>query len=540
MLTATVLDRRATTFELVWTAPSNAGATVSGYQIRYAKVPITTTNFDDTTVTTASAYSGSPKAPGDTDGAIVKAYIENGYYFAVTGTDAGGAHVGTFMATAAAVTAHFNTSLLMSPSGTNENFGATMDGSGDVNGDGISDLLVGTYNDTHAYLFFGGTGFSPTAPAVVFSGTNTFFGTEVSQIGDIDHDGIGDIAIADLTGLQIFIFKGRKSWPLTLTDTQADYVISTDSTYANSNFGQSLAALGDFNGDGVDDFAIGAPLFNTRVGQLVVIYGRAGFTSLGLPDTTMTRTLQIGGDPALNRTQLGIAVEGLGHFYSVTTGSTLVVSATGLGTASSTSNNEGRIYAFHGRGPGAAIDASAADNVHVGPVKGAEIGQILSNLGPMVNALPATGVGNTVDTFSVSGASGTGFILSGTSSGGPFVNVFTLYQSGATNAGQILFGGGFSGLDVSVSKIGDSTPDLAIAGAGTGALAIVDGSKVSSLTSPADSTAVAQVRVPMPTGWTGTPAGPRNLIKDINGDNYPDFALGDVFGTVPGRVAVFW
>ncbi len=314
--------------------------------------------------------------------------------------------MGAFMGTTASVTAHFNTSLLMSPSGTNQNFGATMDGSGDVNGDGISDLLVGTYNDTHAYLFFGGTGFSPTTPAVVFTGTNTFFGTEVSQIGDIDHDGIGDIAIADLTGLQVFIYKGRKSWPLTLTDAQADYVISTDSTYANSNFGESLAALGDFNGDGVDDFAIGAPLFNTRVGQLVVIYGRTGFTSLGLPDTTMTRALQIGGDPALNRTQLGIAVEGLGHFYSVTTGTTLIVSATGLGAATSTSNNEGRIYAFHGRGPGVAIDASAADSVQVGPAKGAEIGQVLSNLGPMVNALPATGVGNTIDTFSVSGAWG--------------------------------------------------------------------------------------------------------------------------------------
>src|SRR5580692_9062303 len=51
MLTATVLDRRATTFELVWTAPSNNGAPVNGYQVRYAKVPITTANFDDATVT---------------------------------------------------------------------------------------------------------------------------------------------------------------------------------------------------------------------------------------------------------------------------------------------------------------------------------------------------------------------------------------------------------------------------------------------------------------------------------------------------------
>src|ERR1022692_1799390 len=40
MLTATVLDRRATTFELLWTAPSINGAAVTGYQVRYAKVPI--------------------------------------------------------------------------------------------------------------------------------------------------------------------------------------------------------------------------------------------------------------------------------------------------------------------------------------------------------------------------------------------------------------------------------------------------------------------------------------------------------------------
>src|ERR1700690_487908 len=80
MLTGRVLDRRTTLFELVWTAPSNNGAAVSGYQVRYAKEPITTANFDDTTVTTAVAYTGTPKAPGDTDGMTVKAYIENGYY----------------------------------------------------------------------------------------------------------------------------------------------------------------------------------------------------------------------------------------------------------------------------------------------------------------------------------------------------------------------------------------------------------------------------------------------------------------------------
>jgi hypothetical protein len=439
------------------------------------------------------------------------------------------------------VAAHFNVTLLASPSGTNQNFGATLDGSGDVNGDGVSDLLIGTFGDNHAYLFFGGTTFAPTAPSVVFTGANVGFGVTVSQIGDIDHDGVDDIAIADFpTGQKVFIYKGRMTWPMTLSDTQADYVISTDATYASSNFGNSIAALGDFNGDGVDDFAIGAPLFNTRVGQVTVVYGRTAFTSFGLPDATMTRALEINGDPALTKSQLGIAVTGLGHFYSVTTGTTLLASAPGLGAATNTSSNEGRIYAFHGRVAGAAIDASMADNVRVGPAKGAEIGEVLSNLGPVVNALPTAGSGNSVDTFSVTGASGTGFALSGTVASGPLENLLILYQSGGAAAGQILFGGGFSGGDTSVSIIGDSKPDVAIGGSGVGTLDVIDGSKVTSLTGPVDSKSVADVHVPMPSGWTGTPTGPGNLIKDINGDGYPDFALGDLFGTVPGRTAVFW
>jgi hypothetical protein len=37
-----------------------------------------------------------------------------------------------------------------------------------------------------------------------------------------------------------------------------------------------------------------------------------------------------------------------------------------------------------------------------------------------------------------------------------------------------------------------------------------------------------------------TASGVGSLIRDINGDGHPDFALGDQFGAVPGRVAVFW
>ena len=361
-------------------------------------------------------------------------------------------------------------------------------------------------------------------------------------IGDIDHDGFEDLAIADFpTGQQVFIFKGRATWPAALADTQADYVITTGAAFAGSNFGNSIARLGDFDGDGVDDFVVGAPLYNTRVGRMVVVYGRTGFTSLALPDATNTRALEISGDPALTKSQLGIAVTGLGHFYTTTTGTTLAASAPGLGAPSNASDNEGRIYTFHGRGPGAAIDASSADNVRVGPAKGAELGEILSNLGPVVGGLNSLGTGNTVDAFSVPGANGTAFVFSGPTASNPLANLLTLYQSGVSaGSGAVLFGGGFSGRDSFVSLIGDAKPDLAIVATNISTVEIVSGSRISGLTGPTDMKFGADVHVPLPSGWLGTAAGGQNLLNDINGDGLPDFALGNVFGTVPGSVAVFW
>ena len=530
--------------------PASAGAgggNVTGYEIRYAKVPIDATNFDDTTVTTTVTYGGVPSVAGQPDGiAVDNLYIENGYYFAVEAVDGAGNRsaitaspsTGTCTCATQCCAAHFNVSLISSPSGTNQSFGSAMDGSLDVNGDGASDLLVGTSNDTHAYLFFGGPGFAPSAPSVVFSGANTGFGSTVAQIGDIDGDGLEDIAIADRpTGIRVLIYKGRLNWPMTLTDAQADYVISGDPTYAGSQFGYTIDRLGDFNGDGVADFAIGAPLYSARKGHVAVVYGSTTFTSFTVPDTT--RALEIGADPTLTRTQLGIGMLGLGHFYSVTTGTTLVVSAPGLGVPPS--DNAGRLYAFHGRGAGAPIDVTAADHVLVGPAAGALIGGFLTNLGPATGALASVGSANLSDAVSVPGTTGTGFVLSGAAATGPFTSKVILYKSGTNLAGQALFGGGFSGLDIFVSLVGDSKVDVALSGRQNSTLDIIDGAKLSALTSPINTTNSANVHVPMPSGWTSTADGSRALIKDINGDGFPDFALGDVVvGSSPGRVAVFW
>ena len=71
-LNASVIDRRKTSMQLTWTAPSDSsGGNVAGYQIRYAKVPIDSSNFNDSAVTTAVTYGGTPATPGHLDGITI-------------------------------------------------------------------------------------------------------------------------------------------------------------------------------------------------------------------------------------------------------------------------------------------------------------------------------------------------------------------------------------------------------------------------------------------------------------------------------------
>jgi hypothetical protein len=538
-LTATVSDRRATTFKLLWKAPTISGATVTGYQVRYAKVPITTANFDDTTVTTAVPFTGTMNAQG-TVGMSVNLYIENEYYFAVEGADSAG-NRSPIDATSTAVGAHFNVTTISSTAGTNEEFGYAVDGSGDLNGDGLSDIVVGTFNSGKAYLFFGSATFAASAPAVTLSGASTGFGTGVAQIGDIDNDGKEDFAVADFSGNGVvYIYKGRATWPLTLTDAQADYVISGDATYNASNFGLSMARLGDFNGDGIDDFAIGAANYNevvARGGRVIIVLGHSGFSSVALPSTS--GTIVIDGDAALARPYFGYRVVGLGHFYSVTSGGTLVVSSPGGTTG--TTNSEGRIYAFHGQaGSGGAIPVASADEVVVGPGAPARIGLALSNLGPTSGSLPNLEVGNPSDTITVPGTTGTILVGLGTTTTGPLGSSKTFTQSGAAGAGEVVFGGGVSGRNESFSILGSSLPDLGAVSIHGTTVDILDGAVVAGLSATADLDSVATAKVPLPSGWPGVSEAGGGLIPDINNDGYPDFVISGAFGTVPGAVAVFW
>jgi hypothetical protein len=534
-LAAAVLDRRQTSFRLTWKAPAVAGgATVTGYEVRYAKAKITEATFDDDAVSTRVAFAGAPAAAGQAESLTVPGlYVETEYFFAVAAVDAD-SHRGPLVASSVAVSAAFNVAMLPGLAA-NDAFGFTMDGQGDLNGDKLSDLLVGTFGASKAYLYLGtAQTFAPTAPSVTFTGTTPNFGNNVSQIGDLDADGLQDVAVSDSTNAKVYIYKGRATWPATLTDAQADYVIGGDATYTGSQLGSALARLGDFTGDGVDDVAIGARNYSTFVGRVVIIAGKAGFTSVTLPDAT--RAITIDGDNSVDRPAFGSSVVGLGHFYNATAGTTLIVGSPG--TASSVTASAGRVYAFHGQtGTAGAIPLASADHSIVGPALDAHIGIFVSNLGPVIGSLPNVGIGNPLDNVDFAPILGAAYVTSGTTATGPLANRLIVGQTGSYFVGSLILGGGLSGRDGALSLVGDAKPDVVLAAQMSGFITIADGARLPGATGVNDFAKTAQVKVSLPPGWDISNGG-GSLLPDVNGDGRPDFAVRKA--TAPLMVAVYY
>ena len=536
-LAAAVLDRRETSFQLSWTAPAALlGGQVTTYDVRVAKVPLTAGNFDDTSVGVIP-YSRTPAAVGQPDGVPVTGlYIENSYYFAVAAVDAGG-NRSAIAATNAAVTAHFNVANIPGFAAS-DNFGFGINGEGDLNGDGLSDLLVGTFGGSKAYLYLGTSPmFAPTAPSVTFSSaTSTDFGIGVAQIGDIDGDGLPDVAVADPnTAVKVYIYKGRATWPATLTDAQADYTISGDASYVGSSLGQSMARVGDFNGDGVNDFAIGASGFNARTGRVVIVKGKtSGFGTITLPDTA--NTIVIDGDASLVKATFGSSLVGIGHYFGAG-GTSLIVGSPGSATSATASM--GHVYAFRGQaGTAGAVALSTADQLLTGPAAGAQIGTYLSNLGPIFGPFANLGVGNPGDTLDFPGSAGCAFVMSGGSAMGPLTNRVVLGQTSGNLVGPVILGGGLSGGDVALSLVGDSKPDVLLVAEQNGnSISILDGATLPAPPASVNMTLTGQVQLALPTGWTTGPNG-GSLIPDVNGDKVPDFALRG--GGSPGKIAVYY
>lgn len=227
----------------------------------------------------------------------------------------------------------------------------------DINGDGFDDLVIGSADKDKVFIFFGkssgwATGVSTDQADVIIEGSDIG-----KYVGDVNNDGYGDLVLQ--ISSTAYLVLGKKDW---VSSYQVTDLATAEFSFSLMGSINDSGYVGDVNGDGYDDFAIGAPLglvlpsFNAR-GHVYLILGKDSFSSSvdlitesdaswNSPETTFSNANYFGN--AVNYTG-DVNNDGYDDFIV----SSYEDPAGG--------NDLGRAYLFYGKASGWSLDGGSTD-----------------------------------------------------------------------------------------------------------------------------------------------------------------------------------
>uniref|UniRef100_A0A1L8EBN8 Putative vitronectin receptor alpha subunit n=1 Tax=Haematobia irritans TaxID=7368 RepID=A0A1L8EBN8_HAEIR len=168
----------------------------------------------------------------------------------------------------------------------------------DINNDGLTDVIVsapqhsisGSFDDGAIYVFLnqGNLNFDRKLIVSPVKG-KARFGSTLASLGDINHDGFNDIAVGApfANDGSVFVFMGGERGLRDHYSQRFDFTGSAIHSYGSAMFGHGISKGSDIDGNGFNDFAIGAPNAET-----VFLYRSYPVVSIKATISSQTREIK--------------------------------------------------------------------------------------------------------------------------------------------------------------------------------------------------------------------------------------------------------